>query len=68
MQRRMRKLIGLRLADPAFAVLEELAIDDDRKITQMARRLLLERLAQIVAERQRPGANSNAGTSTGAAA
>ncbi len=52
MARRMRKLIGLRLADPAFKFIEELAVADDRPITQMARRLLLERCAEIAAERQ----------------
>jgi hypothetical protein len=51
-QRRMQKLIGLRLADPAFSLIEELAIADDRPITQMARRLLLERLAEIAVKRQ----------------
>jgi hypothetical protein len=50
--RRMQKLIGLRLADPAFSLIEELAVADDRPITQMARRLLLERLAEICAERE----------------
>jgi hypothetical protein len=50
--RRMQKLIGLRLADPAFSLIEELAVADDRPITQMARRLLLERLAEIAADRQ----------------
>jgi hypothetical protein len=67
MARRMRKLIGLRLGDPAFSLIEELAIADDRPVTQMARRLLLERLAEIAIERQQqPGAITAAAT-TGAA-
>jgi len=66
MRRRMRKLIGLRLADPAAEFLEELAIADSRPTTQMARRLLLERLAQIAAERQQSAAGTT--DATGAAA
>jgi hypothetical protein len=67
MRRKMQKLIGLRLADPAFSMIEELAIADDRPITQMARRLLCERLAEIAAEREQhtPAA---AGGVTGSAA
>jgi hypothetical protein len=66
MRRRMRKLIGLRLADPAFSLIEELAVADDRPVTQMARRLLLERLAQLAAEREhQPG--SVTGGASGAA-
>jgi hypothetical protein len=52
MRRRMQKQVGVRLAEPAYALVEELAVADDRPITQMARRLLLERLAQIAVERQ----------------
>jgi hypothetical protein len=69
MARRMRKLIGLRLADPAFSLIEELAIADDRPVTQMARRLLLERLAEIAIERQQqPGAITAAATTRAAGA
>lgn len=68
MRRKMQKLIGLRLADPAFNMLEDLAHEDTRPVTQMARRLLLERLAQIVAERQRqPGAATGDNPNTAAA-
>jgi hypothetical protein len=65
MRRRLHKLIGLRLADPAFSLIEELAVADERSVTQMARRLLLERLAEIVVERQRPDGET-AGTSAAA--
>lgn len=75
MRRRMRKLIGLRVADPAFDLLEELAVADDRPITSLARRLLLERLAQIVVERERQrqhqpvgAAGDTPGSNTAAAA
>jgi hypothetical protein len=68
MRRKLQKLIGLRLADPAFSMIEELAIADDRPITQMARRLLCERLAEIVAEReQHPPAASGDTAGTAAA-
>ena len=71
MRRKLQKLIGLRLADPAFAMIEELAVADDRPVTQMARRLLLERLAEIATERQHaavPSDSSAVGTSGAAAA
>lgn len=69
MRRKLQKLIGLRLADPAFAMIEELAVADDRPVTQMARRLLLERLAEIATERQHAAtANDSPAGGSGAAA
>jgi hypothetical protein len=47
----MDKLIGLRLAEPAHAFVEQLANESDRCVANMARRLLYERLSQIAAER-----------------
>ncbi|KJC59904.1 hypothetical protein UP10_14505 [Bradyrhizobium sp. LTSPM299] len=54
----MEKLIGLRLADPAFSMIEEMAIADTRTTASMARRLLLERLAEIAVQRQLAADNS----------
>ena len=65
MRRKMGKQINLRLADPAYGLVEELAVADDRPVTQMARRLLLERLAQIAAERQ-PGGDTAAASAVAA--
>jgi hypothetical protein len=53
-RRRMWKQVAIRLADPAWGLMEELAVADDRPVTAMARRLLLERLAQIAVDRQLP--------------
>lgn len=48
---RKDKLIGMRLAAPAHAFLEQLAHESDRCVSNMARRILYERLSQIAAER-----------------
>jgi hypothetical protein len=69
MGRRMQRLIGMRLAEPAYSLVEELAIADTRTVASMARRLLLERLSQIIAERQQLGSPITQATAdTGAAA
>lgn len=52
MGKRMDKKICVRLADEPHALIEELASECDRPVSQMARRLVYERLAEIAAERQ----------------
>jgi hypothetical protein len=61
------KQVAIRLADPAYDLLTELAADDGRPITQMAWRLLIEKLAERAAARQQ-AAGTGAGAATAAAA
>jgi hypothetical protein len=69
MPRRMEKLIGVRLAEPAYSLVEELARESDRTVAGLARRLLYERLGQIAAERQhQPGSITETAGAGGTAA
>ncbi len=61
---RKDKLIGMRVAAPAHAFVEQLANESDRCVANMARRLLYQRLSQIAAER---GARPDSFTESGAA-
>lgn len=48
MRRKMEKQIGLRLDEPAYLFIERKADADERSPTETARRLLYERIAELV--------------------
>ncbi len=55
MRQRLTEKILIRVAPPAHDLVEHLANESDRTVSGMARRLLLERLAEIATERQQRG-------------
>ncbi|HZR74552.1 hypothetical protein [Bradyrhizobium sp.] len=62
-EKKMEKQIAMRLADPAFALLKDLADADERSPTEVARRILITGLADLAYQRQRAAGGSTAGGS-----
>ena len=67
MRRRMTAKICLRLPDPAFTLIENIAHAESSTNTQVARRILIERLADLAIERGLVAAAPAADTGAAAA-